>query len=224
MIAKNGSGTDEGNDRSFKTFPVIELIEDKCPNAQARQQTSAALLLDCRAYELVSALDTGGYNVEADLAPGQQPFGGYPDAGAPPRALYAVNDGGIPGTGNPTNHGPDPYVATRGDGGWSTSYVGIPSDASEGAATYGSPLLEASADLSTFAFGGTDICDPCFEDGSTNVPLHLPDGSLVQGMAGSLDPGPAEPAGTVRRHLSADGTHFVFGTHGEIRERRQLER
>jgi sugar lactone lactonase YvrE len=212
IVATNASETTGSPDRTFTTFPRIALLDDPCPNALVRQQTSASLLLDCRAYELVSAASTGGYNVEADLVPGQRPFAGYPDAGDPPRALYGVHDGGIPGTGNPTNHGTDSYVATRGADGWRTSYVGVPANGAPGSAPFASPLLAASPDLSTFAFGGEKICDPCFADGSTNIPLRRRDGSLVQGMAGSQNPGPANPAGTVRKRFSRDGSHFVFGS------------
>ena len=215
-IVENESGEDVGPDRTFTTFPQPDVIVDPCANAHVRQQTGAALLLDCRAYELVTATDTGGYNVESDLAPGQHPFGGYPAATGPSRALYAVNNGFVPGAGNPTNHGPDPYLATRGDDGWSTRYVGIPANLPLGGSPYGSPLLEASSDLSTFAFGGEDICEPCFDDGSTNVPLRRAEGELVKGIDGALDPGPAESAGTVRRHFSDDGSHFLFATTARV--------
>ena len=41
----------------------------------------------------------------------------------------------------------------------------------------------------------------------------MPDGSLVQGMAGSIDPGPpVHGRGFVGKHLSADGSHLVFGS------------
>ena len=52
------------------------------------------------------------------------------------------------------------------------------------------------------------------EGGYTGIPIRLPDGGgLAQGMAGSLDPGPAaKPAGHVAEPLSADGTDFVFGS------------
>ena len=59
---------------------------------------------------------------------GETPFGDYPEAESPPRVLYGVHDGGIPGTGHPTNRGVDPYVATRGEDGWFTTYVGIPAN------------------------------------------------------------------------------------------------
>ena len=39
---------------------------------------------------------------------GQTPFAGYPEAESPSRVLYAVHDGGIPGTGNPDQPRPRP--------------------------------------------------------------------------------------------------------------------
>ena len=42
-----------GPDETFTTFPFVELGHDPCPNAHVRQQTGAARLLDCRAYERV---------------------------------------------------------------------------------------------------------------------------------------------------------------------------
>jgi sugar lactone lactonase YvrE len=212
LVASNSAGVTVGTqERTFLTYPVG--FEDTCPNAHERQQTGAAYLLDCRAYELASAANGGGYDVESDLVPGQKPFDEPPLAIGPSQLLYGVHSGGIPGTGNPTNHGVDPYVATRGENGWTTKYVGIPADNPFASGAFGSPLLEADSGLDTFAFGGPELCFPCFEDGSTGVPVRRPDGSLVQGMAGSLDPGPsAAPAGYIGRHLSADGTRFVFGS------------
>ena len=77
---------------------------------------------------MVSAANAGGYDVESYLVPGQEPFGSYPLASSPSRVLYGVHDGAIPGTNHPTNNGLDPYVATRGEDGWSTAYVGIPAN------------------------------------------------------------------------------------------------
>ena len=56
------------------------------------------------------------------------PSAATPKPRTPRRVLYGVHDGGIPGTDHPTNKGVDPYVATRGEEGWSTEYVGIPAD------------------------------------------------------------------------------------------------
>jgi hypothetical protein len=217
VIAQNEAGTDTTGDQFFITYPTNPSGADPCPNAQVRQQTGASLLLDCRAYELVSAANAGGYDVESNAVPGQEPLPAYPEAAG--KALYSLHFGAIPGiAGSPTNFGRDPYVATRGGEGWTTRYVGIPATAGGGISDpFGSPLGGADDDLSTFAFAGESVCHPCFPDGSTGIPVRLPDGSLVQGMAGSLDPGAgAEPAGLIRQMVSADGRHLVFGSTSEF--------
>ncbi len=210
VVAENDAGSVPGPDQTFHTFPFLSISDD-CANKLARQQTGAAALLDCRAYEIVSAGDSGGYDVRSDLQPNEEPLAGYPDAHG--KALYAVLDGGIPGTGNPTNRGPDPYVAVRdaADERWETTYVGVPSFAPSNT-PFASRLADADGALNTFAFGGSDFCSPCFDDGDVNVPIRLPGEPLSKGMAGSLDPGNSVPAGDVREHFSPDGNHFVFGT------------
>jgi hypothetical protein len=214
VIAENPLGTVEGPDRTFTTFARVDLVNDPCPNALARKQTKTVGLLDCRAYELASAAFAGGYDVESDLVPGENPFPGYPDAHG--KLLYGVHEGGIPGTGNPTNRGLDPYVATRGeDGTWSSRYLGIPADNPFATAPFSSTLAGADSNLTTLAFAG-DICAPCFEDGSSGVPVHLPDDELVQGMEGSQPDPSAEPAGYVAKPLSADGSHLLFGTDARL--------
>jgi hypothetical protein len=211
VLAENARGTTSSGDRTFTTFPFTEVLEDHCPNALARQQTGAALLLDCRAYELVSAANAGGYDVESDLLPGQAPLDAYPAASD--ALLYSLHLGAVPGvSGNPTNLGRDPYVADRTSNGWETRYVGLPATGMADPGRFGSPLLGAAADMSVFAFGGPDICDPCFAGHGANIPLRQANGALVQGMAGSLDPGPAEPAGEVRKPVSGDGSHLIFGS------------
>jgi sugar lactone lactonase YvrE len=213
VVATNSRGTVNGEDRTFRTFPFFEFLHDPCPNALVRKQTNAGLLLDCRAFELASAYDAGGYDVESDLVPGQTQLSGYPDANNPSRLLYTVHYGAIPGTDNPTNFGPDPYVATRGPQGWTTSYVGIPANGTLSVGPFASPLLAADDSLSTFAFGGPNFCSPCFAGGKSGIPVRLPDGSLAQGMVGSLDPGPeAKPEGYVGKPISGDGRHLVFGS------------
>jgi hypothetical protein len=214
VIAESPLGTAVGPDRTFTTFPLVDLVNDPCPNALARKQTKTVGLLDCRAYELASAAFTGGYDVVSNLVSGQTPFQGYPDAGG--KLLYGVEDGGIPGTGNPTNRGIDPYLATRNeDGTWSTQYVGIPSDNPFALGPFSSTLAGADGSLGAFAFAG-EICDPCFADGSSGLPLRLPSGELVQGMVGSISDPSAEPAGYVAKPLSADGSHLIFGTDAKL--------
>ena len=199
--------------QTFTTYVPDSGVDSCKGNAQERQQTESSLLPDCRAYELVSARNTGGYDVESDLVAGQSPLDAYPDASG--RLLYSVHSGLIPGVaGSPTNFGRDPYIATRdaSDREWVTKYVGLPADGMADEGAFGSPLFGADESLTTFAFGGGNICAPCFADGSTNIPVRLPDGSLVEGMSGGLDPSPANPVGEVRRSLSADGSHLIFGS------------
>ncbi len=219
VVATNSTKTTDGPDQTFTTFPYVSKLNEGCTNSPARQQTGAALLLDCRAYELVSARNTGGYNISSDLSAGQSAsFGGYPEAETPSdkrasaRVLYSVENGAIPGTDHPTNRGSDPYVATRGENGWTTEYVGIPANNSFSAAPFSSTPSGANAGLETFAFGAPGGCSPCFEGGYTGIPVRY-EGKLVQGMAGSLNPGPsAKPAGLITEDLSANGEHFIFGS------------
>jgi hypothetical protein len=210
LVATNAFGTDVGSERTFTSFPNIDLTEDPCANALARKQTRTADLLDCRAYELASADFTGGYDVVSDLAPGQVPYDGFP--GATDKVVYSVRDGGIPGTGSPTNRGPDPYLATRTEDGWTTKYVGVPSDGTPSPNPFSSTLLDADDGLSSFAFGGPDICNPCFTDGSAGIPVRLPDGSLTQGMTGSMPHPGVESEGYIGNPMSANGDHLVFGS------------
>ena len=67
-----------GGDNEFTTFAPPPDQVDSCSNAHVGSRPAPLFCSDCRAYELVSAEDTGGYNVESDLVPGQTPFGGYP--------------------------------------------------------------------------------------------------------------------------------------------------
>jgi DNA-binding beta-propeller fold protein YncE len=213
VTVSNSYKTVVGAPRTFTTFEYGGALKDPCPNSQVRQQTGAALLFECRAFELVSAGNTAGYDVESEIIPGQDPFSGYPLASGPSRVLYGVHQGAIPGDWNPTNLGLDPYVATRGDDGWTTQYVGLSADETPSLHPFASTFSGADQQLGMVAFSGGDLCAPCFKDGSSGIPIRMPDGAVVQGMAGSLDPGPtAKPDILVRKRLSGDGSHLVFGS------------
>jgi hypothetical protein len=217
IVAENHNGSIPGPDHTFTTFPLDTVTVDSCDNALVRKQTGAAHTMECRAYELVSAADTGGYDVESSLVPGQTPLPGYPGATNPPRALYTVHYGAIPGVGDPPNFGDDPYIATRGAAGWTTKYVGLPVSDTPDPEVFGSSLLGADAGLDTFAFGGPDLCEPCFADGSTGVPVRLPSGGLIQGMDESLPMSTRDSGTEVREPLSGDGSQLVFaGDNGGV--------
>ncbi len=213
--------TTKGPDGTFTTYPFTPVLEDHCPNAHVRQQTGAAELLDCRAYELVSATNAGGYDVESDLVAGQTPYAGYPEAEG--RVLYGVHDGAIPEvSGDPTNRGVDPYVATRGKEGWSTEYVGVPANNPFSATPFSSTPSDADSSLDTFAFGSSEGCSPCFEGGYTGIPVRLPNGKLVQGMVAAkgvpTPPPSATPDGYIATDLSANGEHLIFGSTTQFAE------
>ena len=214
LAAKNSAGTSYGPDKVITTYSTPAGGPDPCPNALARQQTGARSLPDCRAFELVSAADTGGYDVESSVVPGQQPYPGFPEA--KDRVLYATHAGAIPGPWNPTNKGPDPYLASRTDSGWATNYLGLPADLNPAAGSFASQVGEASPRLDSIAFAGPDLCSPCFDSGlETGIPVRRADGSLVQGMAGSLDagvPADARPEGEVAKYFSDDGNLLVFAS------------
>ena len=222
VVAENSTETTFGGDRTFTTY-ASSPFNDACPDAHVRQQTGTALLPDCRAYELVSAANTGGYDVESSLVEGETPYASYPETENPShpeasaRVLYAVHDGGIPGTNNPTNRGPDPYVATRGENGWTTEYIGVPANNPFSTAPFTSIPSGADASLDTFAFGSPEGCSPCFEGGYTGIPVHLPGSKeVVQGMVAAkgfpTPPPTAKPDGYIAKDLSANGEHLIFGS------------
>jgi hypothetical protein len=218
LALTNEKGTVYGPDATFTTYPTPPGGVDDCANALERKQTQARTLPDCRAYELVSAFDTAGYDVESSLVAGQDPFHGYPDASDPTRVLYGTHAGAVPGPWNPTNRGPDPYVATRDEGArkWTTEYVGLPADLNPASGPFSSVLGEANPTLDTFGFAGTGLCEPCFTSGlETGLPLRREDGTLLQGMEGPDDesvPANAKPEGKVDKLLSADGDHLIFAS------------
>jgi hypothetical protein len=214
VVLINSAGKTYGPDVTFKTYALQTGGTDPCPNALARKQTTAQRVPDCRAYELASASDTGGYDVESYLAPGQNPFGGFPLAAD--RLLYSTHSGAVPGPWNATNNGPDPYLATRTAGGWTTDYKGLPSDLNPAAGSFSSVLGEADSSLGTLAFAGPNLCSPCFGSGlQTGIPVRLPSDQLVQGMSGSLAgsvPATAKPEGKVAKYFSQDGRKLLFAS------------
>ena len=124
-------------------------------------------------------------------SPVRHPTAATPNAESPSRVLYARprrRRSRVPIT-RPTE-GVDPYVATRGENGWTTEYVGVPANNPFAAEPFSSIPSGADAQLETLAFGGPEGCSPCFAGGYTGIPVHLPDGELDPGHGGPDQPGP----------------------------------
>ena len=149
-----------------------------------------------------------------------------PSPRADDRLLYSLHHGKVPGTAGarPTSGSiPTSPAAARTAG--RPTLRRHPRRRHAGDAPFGSPLRGADGGLTTFAFGGANICDPCFADGTTGIPVHLPDGSLVQGMAGHARPGPGGDHRRLRRQSALRRRHAPrLRLDLEIRGRRQLQR
>ena len=180
--------------------------------AKSGRQTEGSLLPDCRAYELVSAADQGGYDVESELAAGQAQLDAYPDA--KDRLLYSMHFGVIPGhrrqpdqpRARPVPRGSRRTTAGR------TKYVGLPANGMADEGAFGSPLLGADTRppelrlrrRRTSAVPASPTARPTSRFAARTE-------TLEKGMHGSLNP-PADPVGEVRKPLSADGSHLIFAT------------
>ncbi len=137
----NESSPATSEDHTFEFFPP------SCPNSAVRQQTGAAYLPDCRAYELVTPGDAGGTQIYPD-----GPNTGY--ATSPSRLSYTGAFSAVPGSGgSPIDSVGDLYVATRTDTGWVSRYVGLPS--SQAAVDGGPPLGPPDSTAVMEADGGS---------------------------------------------------------------------
>jgi hypothetical protein len=88
-----------------------------CPNESLRAEARSMLLAQCRAYEMVSPVDTA----DSGLLGGGGAFAGAAPDG---EAAEFFSAGGFAGAGS--NTGLNRYIARRENVGWATSWVGIP--------------------------------------------------------------------------------------------------
>ncbi len=135
VVATNAIGTTKSADQTFTFHPPV------CPNQTVREQTGAAYLPDCRAYELVSPEDAGGTTL---FTGGPQ----SPYATNPPRLAFVGQLAAIPDSGrNPIDTMGDLYVSTRGAEGWHTRYIGPSSE--EAGCVGGRPIVDGTGTPTT---------------------------------------------------------------------------
>jgi hypothetical protein len=118
VVATNATGTTEGPDRTFATYAPLSS-DAGCPNEVFRTGP-AALLPDCRAYEMVSPVDKNGGDVAFEEA-GQSLLAQSSENGEKLvfSALKSFRDA-------PSAPFISQYLAGRGGAGWSTEPISPP--------------------------------------------------------------------------------------------------
>jgi hypothetical protein len=218
LVATNQWGETITEDQTFDFLAPIG-----CPNHSVRQQTGAAYLPDCRAYELVSAERAAGASL-APLGPAA------PYASSPGRFAYAGGVNTIPGTGQPANGDEgDLYIASRTTSGWVTKYVGMPGNQSVG---YSGPrdevffnkLLPVPSDLGMnkiliWDWRQKGFANSIFEFEGNNAPYIIDnEGHQLGRLPTNIDEVPGANLDFVEGGYkgatkpSADFTHYFFST------------
>jgi hypothetical protein len=198
VTAENEFGEVE-EEASFATHEDPQLTDGSCPNETLRTGASAALP-DCRAYELVTPPDTAGRVPVGDEWAGEY-FGMQQTSPSGEAVNFLITTGALPGTEASGYFFGDPYLATRGVGGWSTALAG-PTGAQSSAPKPGgfSPDQGYSFWMAN-GEGSAMITEP------TDY-VRYPDGHSELIGRGSLGTDP-----TARGLLITEGgTHIVFRT------------
>ena len=201
VIATNPEGSDEA-EGSFATYPSVATETSPCANALLRTG-SAALLPDCRAYELVTPADTNAHAPLGSTGIG----GGFTTRQASPagdKVPFRVEGGSLPGLGG-VGGGltGDPYLATRTLTGWSTAYTG-PAGTEATDISPGTTSSDQGYSFWVARVSGSAVL------GSATSYLRYPDGHSEVLGRGSLGIDPNAKGWMI----SQGGGHVIFSTGG----------
>jgi len=201
VLAQNEAGEGEGQG-AFATYPALPI--PLCPNDPLRSGLSAPLP-DCRAYELVTPPDTNarapqGAGGNGDLFPTRE---ASPDGN---KLSFQLKGGALPGEGGTGSWEGDPYLASRGTGGWSTAGAG-PAGGEATAIVPGGRSPDQGH--SFWRLGGGQGSAAVDEDVASY--LRYPDGHSELIGRGSLT---ATDPKAIGRLISEGGDHIIFSTGG----------
>ncbi|HSS41581.1 MAG TPA: hypothetical protein VLK37_03420 [Solirubrobacterales bacterium] len=199
IVASNEKGSDELQG-TFSTYPSEPVETEPCGNKGLRAGFSA-LLPDCRAYELVTPADTNG---RAPVGEGRETGTFFtrevsPDGSKIP---FRVEGGSLPGIGGTGSYQGDPFVSSRGPGGWSTASIGPTGEEAASVIPGGT-----SADRG-YSFFTAERAGSAVIEGKSTSYLRFPDGHAELLGAGSVGTD-YEAAGFF---ISEGGSHVIFGT------------
>jgi hypothetical protein len=195
VVAKSDLGEVKAEGQ-FNTYPA-EPGFPSCPNDPLRVGLSASLP-DCRAYELVTPADT---NARSPMGLGES----IPTVNASPggdAASFKIEGGSLAGADSTGSLLGDPYLATRTQSGWETSYAG-PS----GAESETDRPIAVSPDQG-FVFWNSGPTGSAAVEGKETSYIHYPDGHSELVGRGSLGSEPR--AGGIL--ISEGGDHIIFET------------
>lgn len=196
------SSEDQG---TFATF-AQPIPSEGCSNETRRAGVSSALP-DCRAFELVTPVDTNGRTPYAPLTEIAiaQPFSGPTVSAQGEDLLFTIDGGVIPETEG-TGYAGDAYLASRTADGWQ-----ITSSSPKGDQIAAPPQGGVSPDQRYMVWStGNKGGSLSRATGDNAIYLHYPDGSLRLVGQGSLGLDPQ-----VRVFYVASGAaHVVFSTQG----------
>jgi hypothetical protein len=221
LVATNNIDVTEGPDRTLITFPTPSGVKTDCPNQVFRTGASATLP-DCRAFELVSALDKNNGDIEVN------PNG--PNFPASFERVATNGDGFTYSSSTAFGESPSSafssqYMARRDPvAGWVTEAISPPRQPVTLATEHPANIV-VDTQFKTFT---SDLVrgflvqdtepqlDECGVPGYVNLYRRDADGGYQALIT-------AQPQNTTKRNYlpilegtSADGTHAVFGANGKL--------